>query len=264
MTAFMQTQSERPAQFSEAEWEARINLAACYRLVDHYGMSDMAANHISYRVPGEEGAFLINPYGLLYSQITASSLLKIDTDGNVLYNPWKDYSVNRAGFVIHSALHTARPDAACIIHTHTPDGMAVSTLDCGLLPLTQTAMRFATVAYHDYEGVAVDEDERVRLVTDMGDSEVMILRNHGLLAIGGTIAQAFNNIYRLERACVTQIKAMSCRVELILPPDSVVEKTKAQLVLQPSSNTTVKRPHGELEWPALLAMLDSKDNSFRE
>lgn len=251
-------------QFSEQEWEARVNLAACYRLVDHYDMCDMIYNHISLRVPGEDETFLINPFGLMYAEITASSLLKVDIDGRILYNPWDDYSINKAGYVIHSALHAANPDIDCVIHTHTPDGMAISALKCGLLPITQTAMRFGKVAYHDYEGVAVDEDERERLVQDMGDAEVMILRNHGLLAIGQTVQQAFNNIYRIERACRTQIKAMSCNSPMITLDDSVIRKTNQQLALQPSADGPgTRKPYGILEWPAMLRMLDRKDPSFR-
>ncbi|RXN90250.1 class II aldolase [Achromobacter aloeverae] len=257
--------AQRPAQFSEKEWAARVNLAACYRLVDHYDMCDMVYNHISLRVPDEEGTFLINPFGMMYSEITASSLLKVDIDGNILYNPWEEYSINRAGYVIHSAIHGALHDVDCVLHTHTPDGMAVSALECGLLPITQTAMRFGKVAYHDYEGVAVDEDERERLVRDLGDAEVMILRNHGLLAIGRTVQQAFNNIYRIERACRTQIKAMSCNSPLIIPQKAVIQKTNDQLRLQPSADAPGKqKPYGILEWPALLRMLDRIDPSFRD
>jgi len=253
------------AGFSQEEWEARVNLAACYRLVDHYDMCDMIYNHISLQVPGEPEAFLINPFGLMYSEITASSLLKVDIDGKVLYNPWSDYSINKAGYVIHSAIHAARHDVRCIVHTHTPNGMAVSALKCGLLPITQTAMRFGKVAYHDYEGVAVDEDERERLVADLGDCEVMILRNHGLLAVGATVQQAFNNIYRLERSCRAQILAMSCNTPLETPDPGVVARTNEQLRLQPSADAPgTQKPYGILEWPAMLRMLDKKDPSYKE
>ena len=255
----------RPASapFSEAEWTARVNLAACYRLVDLYGMSDMAANHISMRVPDEDEAFLINPYGLLYNQVTASSLLKVDLAGNILYNPWDDFGINVAGYVIHSAVHEARPEVECVIHTHTADGMAVSALECGLLPLTQTSMRFATVAMHEYEGVAVDDEEKKRLVADLGDAEAMILRNHGLLVTGTTVATAFNNIYRLELACRLQIKAMSCNTPLHMPAPAVIAHTKAQLVTQVAASGKVKRAHGVLEWPALLKNLDACDPSYK-
>ncbi|AKQ55434.1 class II aldolase/adducin family protein [Bordetella hinzii] len=252
------------APFSEREWAARVDLAACYRLVDHYDMCDMIYNHISARAPDDEEAFLINPFGLMYEEITASSLLKVDIEGNILYNPWQEYSINKAGYVIHSAIHAARPEIGCVIHTHTPDGMAISALECGLLPITQTAMRFGKVAYHDYEGVAVDEDERERLVRDLGDAEVMILKNHGLLAVGRTVQEAFNNIYRLERACRTQVKAMSCNSRIIIPEAQVIRKTNDQLRLQPSADTPdTRKPYGILEWPAMLRMLDRRDDSYR-
>ena len=184
-------QSYSEQDFDSQEWAERLDLAACFRLVDHYGMTDMVYNHISLRVPGKENEFLINPLGVMYSELTASSLLKVDIDGNVLFNPWDSYTISKAGYVIHSAIHAARPDAHCIIHTHTPDGVAVSTLKCGLLPITQTAMRFREVAYHDYEGVALSMDERTRLVSDLGNADVMILRNHGLLAIGNKRSGSF-------------------------------------------------------------------------
>ncbi|KRB70666.1 class II aldolase/adducin family protein [Noviherbaspirillum sp. Root189] len=260
----MKQETLQNTEFSAAEWQARVELAACYRLVDHFDMCDMIYNHISLRVPGEGHAFLINPFGMMYSEITASSLLKVDIDGRILYNPWSEYSINKAGYVIHSALHAANERIACVVHTHTPDGMAVSALKCGLLPITQTAMRFGEVAYHDYEGVAVEEDERERLVQHMGNSEVMILRNHGLLAVGETVQQAFNNIYRLERACRTQVKAMSCGAELVIPPQEVITKTNNQLRLQPSADKPgSQKPYGILEWPALLRMLDRKDPSYK-
>ena len=160
---------------NDDERRTRIDLAACYRLIDLYGMSDGILNHISARVPGREAHFLINPFGLLYEEITASSLIKVDLDGTVLSNPDPRYTINLPGYVIHSAIHGARHDVACVLHTHTPAGMAVSALECGLLPINQTAMRFAgSVAYHDFEGVAVDTDERRRLVADLGDNDVMI------------------------------------------------------------------------------------------
>lgn len=243
---------------SPAEWEARVNLAACYRLVALYGMTDMVANHISVRVPGEPNHFLINAYGLFYEEITASSLYKIDLDGEVILKPDLELGFNRAGFVVHSAIHAARHDVGCVVHTHTPMGMAVSVMECGLLPLTQTAMRFAKVAYHDYEGVAVELDERQRLVRDLGDADVMILRNHGLLACGPSIPEAFSNIYRLELACTAQVAAMSCDTKLITPPREVIELTNH--LYKP----TTRRPWGVLEWPGLLRRLDRRDPSYRE
>lgn len=239
------------------EWETRVNLAACYRLVELYGMTEMVANHISARVPGREDQFLINPYGMFYEEITASSLVRIDLEGNVLFNA-SGHDVNRAGFVIHSAVHAGRPDVDCVIHTHTIAGMAVSAMKCGLLPLVQTSMRFAKIGYHDYEGVAIDTAERERLVRDLGEHDGMILRNHGLLVVGPSIPEAFNNIYRLERACQVQVAAMACNTELELPPEGVVEHTWR--LYQPG----VRRRFGLLEWPGLLRRLDRIDPSYRD
>jgi ribulose-5-phosphate 4-epimerase/fuculose-1-phosphate aldolase len=244
-------------EVSPQEWETRVNLAACYRLVALYGMTDMIANHISARVPGTHDQFLINPYGMFYEEITASSLIKLDLDGNVIWKPDFEYGVNQAGFVIHSAIHAARHDVDCVIHTHTAAGMAIASMKCGLLPLTQTAMRFAHIAYHDYEGVALDLDERARLVADLGDANAMILRSHGLLTVGPTIAQAFNAMHRLELACKTQLMTMAADQELIIPSDAVVERT-AELF-----KPNVRRPFGLLEWPGLLRQLDRRDPSYR-
>jgi len=249
---------------TEAEWQTRIDLAACYRLVDLYGMCDLHLNHISARVPGNEEQFLINPFGMMYEEITASSLIKIDLAGNIIANSNPEYGINPPGYVIHSAIHAARHDVACVLHTHTNAGMAVSTLKCGLLPLTQTAMRWSRVAYHDFEGVVVDLDEQKRLVDNLGDTDVMILRNHGLLACGQTIGQAFNNIYRLERACQTQLLAMACNAEINMPSQEVIARSNAQLTIMPSPDAKGKRqPHGSLEWPALKRMLDRRDPSYR-
>jgi len=244
-------------QVSHEEWRARVDLAACYRLIDLYGMSDLIANHVSARVPGEPGHFLINAYGLLYDEITASSLIKIDLDGNVIAKPPFDYGFNRAGFVIHAAIHRARHDVDCVIHTHTAAGMAVSSLECGLLPLNQTAMRFARCAYHDYEGVVLDLDEQARLVADLGDGDLMILRNHGLLVVAQTVPQAFNHIHRAELSCRAQLMAMATGAKLITPSQNVIEKTFQDY--QPH----VRRPFGVLDWPALLRKLDRLDPSYR-
>ena len=246
---------------SPEEWRARVDLAACYRLIAHYEMADMGANHISVRVPGEENAFLINPYGMMYEEITASSLIKIDCDGNILaktsYGDF-DYGINRAGFVLHSAIHLARHDLDAIIHTHTWAGMAVSSLACGLLPLNQTSMRFAKVAYHDYGGVVLDLEMREKLVADLGDANCMVLRNHGLLSAGRTLAEAFNGMHRMELSAKAQLAAMACNTPLNPVPDDVVEAT--WLNYQPQT----RRPYGVMEWPALLRMLDRMDPSFRE
>ena len=204
-------------------------------------MTDLHLNHISARVPGEEEHFLINPFGMMYEEITASSLIKVDLAGKIIANSNPEFGVNLPGYVIHSAIHGARHDVGCVLHTHTNAGMAVSVLKCGLLPLTQTAMRWSRVAYHDFEGVVVDLDERKRLVENLGDSEVMILRNHGLLAVGKTIGQAFNNIYRLERACQTQLLAMACNAEINMPPQDVIARSNAQLTVMPSPDATGKK-----------------------
>ncbi|HUR88252.1 MAG TPA: class II aldolase/adducin family protein [Ramlibacter sp.] len=246
---------------SAAEWQARVDLAACYRLVDLYGLSDMMANHISSRVPGEEGAFLINAYGMMYEEITASSLIKVDVDGRILAKPdfgALDYGINRAGYVIHSAVHAARPELACVIHIHTWPTMAVSALECGLLPITQTAMRFLKVGYHDYEGVVLDDREKESLLRDLGDSEALILRNHGALIVGKTVGEAFNWTHRLELACRAQLAAMACNTPLREVPRKVLEDTWNNY--QPGT----RRPYGLMEWPALLRKLDRIDPGYRE
>jgi len=256
VTAIKKSSSVRN-QVSAEEWQKRVDLAAAYRLVHHYDMDEMIANHISCRVPGEDNAFLINPYGMLYDQMHASGFIKIDLDGNVLFNPG-EYGVNRAGFVIHSAVHRARHDVDCVIHTHSLAGMAVSAMKCGLLPLAQTAMRFVDIGYHDYEGVAINMDEQERLVNDLGDREVMILKNHGLLCVGPSIAEGFNNIFRLERACRLQVMTLSCNTELSMPSRELVEATSH--LYKPG----VRRRFGEMEWPALLKKLDQIDPSYRD
>jgi ribulose-5-phosphate 4-epimerase/fuculose-1-phosphate aldolase len=249
---------------SAPEWQARVDLAACYRLVDMFGMSDMMANHISMRVPGEE-TFLLNPYGMMYEEITASSLIKVNLAGDILskpdfaaHNAGLDYGINRAGYVIHSALHEARPEVACIIHTHSWASMAVSSLECGLLPITQTAMRFLKISYHDYEGVVLTDQEKISLVRDMGSSEAMILRNHGAIVVGRSVGEAFNWLHRLELACTSQIAAMSCNSPFRNVPPDIMEATWNNY--QPST----RRPYGLMEWPALLRKLDRMDSSYRD
>jgi len=201
---------------------------------------------------------------MMYEEITASSLIKLDLDGNIVANANPQYGVNLPGYVIHSAIHRARPDAKCVLHTHTPAGMAVSALKCGLLPMTQTAMRWGKVAYHDYEGVVVNLDEQKRLVDNLGDCEVMIMRNHGLLAVGETIATAFASIVRLERACQAQLMAMACNTDLLLPPQHIVELSNRQLARSPSPDASGKRlAQGMLEWPAMKRMLDRRDPSYK-
>ena len=246
------------AQVSAEEWEARVDLAACYRLIALFGMSDLIYNHATVRVPGTEDELLINPYGYMYEEITASSLVRINLAGEETFNPHANYGINHAGYVIHSAVHAVRHDAKCVIHTHSRAGMAVAALKCGLLPLTQTAMRFANVAYHDYESVAVDVDERARLARDLGDADVMILRNHGLLALGPSVAEAFNALYWLELACKVQVDAMACNGELNMPSVEVQQKT-AHLY-----RPTTRRPFGVLEWPAMLRHLDRRHPGYRD
>ena len=244
---------------SPAEWQCRVDTAACYRLVAMYGMDDMGANHISMRVPGEGHNFLINPYGMQYEEITASSLIKIDEDGNVLAKPDYgdfDFGINRAGFVIHSAIHKARPDANCVIHTHTWPGMAISSLECGLLPLTQTAMRFLKISYHDYNGVVLNLSEQERLVRDLGDTNCMILKNHGLLVCGNTVGEAFNWLHRLEKSCFAQLAAMACNTPLNKVPQNVLDETWNNY--QPGT----RRPYGVMEWPSLLRKLDRQNPGY--
>ncbi|MCX7930922.1 MAG: class II aldolase/adducin family protein [Rhodovarius sp.] len=237
---------------SSTEWQARCDLAACYRLMDLFGMTDLIYNHITLRIPGTDH-LLINLYGLLYREITASSLVKIDVEGNIIWKPDTDYGINRSGFVIHGAIHKARPDVAAVIHTHTRAGMAVSAMACGLLPLTQTAMRFVGhIGYHDYEGPAIDLAERERIVADLGPHDAMIMRNHGLLTCGATLQQAFNTMYQLELACRAQVDAMAARTELIVPPQEVLAKTAH--LYQPGT----RRPYGVLEWPAMLRLLEAE------
>jgi len=246
---------------SAAEWEARVNLAAAYRLTEIYGMTEMTANHISCRVPGEEGHFLINPYGMLYEEVTASSLVKIDLDGNILFNA-TEHGVNRAGFVIHSAIHAARHDVDCVAHTHTAAGMAVSAMECGLLPIAQTTMRFLHVAYHDFEGIADDEGERERLVADLGEHNAMVLRNHGLLVCGQSVGDAFHLLFRMERSCQTQIMALSCNTKLMFPPREVSQATFEKM------NKRGERRPNEIQlvsaWPGLLRKLDRIDPSYKD
>ena len=244
---------------SPSEWQTRVDTAACYRLVAMYGMDDMGANHISMRVSGEDHNFLINPYGMMYDEITASSLIKIDIEGQVVgkteYGDF-DFGINRAGFVIHAAVHRARHDANCVIHTHTWPGMEISSLECGLLPLTQTAMRFAQISYHDYNGVVLDVSEQERLVRDLGINNAMILRNHGLLTTGNSIGEAFNALHRLEKSCRAQLAAMACNTPMAQVPQAVLDATYQNY--QPGT----RRPYGLMEWPALLRQLDRQNPGY--
>jgi ribulose-5-phosphate 4-epimerase/fuculose-1-phosphate aldolase len=243
-------------EVSPEEWQARVELAACYRLVDYYGMSDLTYNHITARVPGTEHHLLINLYGLLYREITASSLVKITLDGEIVWKPDTDYGVNRAGYVIHGCIHRARSDVKCVIHTHTRAGMAVASMQRGLLPLTQTAMRFVGhIGYHDYEGPATEMEERERLVRDLGPHDAMIMRSHGLLTCGATVQQAFNTMYQLELSCRAQVDAMAARTELVVPSHEVLSHTA--YLYQPGT----RRPYGVLEWPAMLRLLEAEQKN---
>ena len=243
------------------EWQARVDLAACYRLTAHYGMSDMMANHITLRVPGQEHAFLTNPYGMMYEEMTASCLVKIDHDGEVLYKPdfgELNYGLNKPGFILHSAVHKARPEVNCVIHTHTAAGLAVSSLACGMLPINQTAMHFLNVSYHDYMGVVLDMTEQTILVHDLGNTDAMVLRNHGLLTCGRTVGEAFNWMHRMELSCRAQLAAMACNSPIQQVSQQVLDETFMNY--QPQT----RRPYGVMEWPGLLRMLDRMDPSFRD
>jgi ribulose-5-phosphate 4-epimerase/fuculose-1-phosphate aldolase len=240
---------------SAQEWQARVDLAACYRLMDKFGMTDLIYNHITLRIPGTEH-LLINLYGLLYKEITASSLVKIDVEGEIIAKPDTDYGINKSGYVIHGAIHKARPDVNAIIHSHTRAGIAVSVMKDGLLPMSQTSMRFVGhIGYHDYEGPATELAERERLVRDLGEHNAMILRNHGLLTCGPSVAQAFNTMYNLELSCRAQVDAMAARTELTLPPQEVLAHTAN--MYQPGT----RRPYGELEWHAMRRFLDAEEKS---
>ena len=245
---------------SAAEWQARVDCACAYRLVRIFRMDDLVYNHISVAIPGT-GEYLLNAMGLMYDEICASSLLKVDLKGKVLWQPeWPkglDYTFNYAGFVIHGAVHEAKPELQCVMHTHSPASMAVSSLKKGLLPMTQMAMRFDRVAYHAYEGVALDLQERKSLVEDLGDADVMLLRNHGALAVGRTVAEAFNSLYRLEKACVAQLLAQGAQDEILLPPAEVQEKTRHMY------RRGVRRVVGLLEWPAMRRLADRVDPSYK-
>jgi ribulose-5-phosphate 4-epimerase/fuculose-1-phosphate aldolase len=242
---------------SEAEWQTRVDLAASYRLVALYGWDDLIFTHISARVPGADHHFLLNPYGMMFEEVTASSLLKIDLAGNkVMDSP---YFINPAGFTIHSAVHEAREDALCVMHLHTDYGIAVSAQKNGLLPVSQQSMfPLASLAYHDYEGLALNEAEKPRLVDDLGVKRHLILRNHGLLTIGKTVAEAFLAMYILERACKIQILAQSGASELHSVSEPIIDLTAKQL-----GAVTVGQG-AALTWPGLLRKLDRIDPSYRD
>lgn len=253
-------------QFSESEWATRVNLAACYRLVAHFGMTDLINNHISAKIPGTLNEFLINPFGMMYEEMTASCLYKVDLSGNVLYQPDVPYKFNKAGFVIHSAIHEARHDAVSVIHTHTQAGITVATMKCGLLPVTQGALRFHNrVGYHDFEGPAVDEDEKERLVANLGENDVLILRNHGLITCGRSIQEAFLLMQRLETACKIQVDLLSTGQELVWPSPEAQAKTAR--VLAPPTRTVKEGLgawDGSREWTAMLRLLDRVNPGYAD
>ena len=245
-------------EVSSEEWQTRVELAACYRLFAHFGMTDLIYNHITARVPGSEH-FLINSYGMLYEEVTASSLQKIDTDANVILKPDNAFDVNPAGYVIHSAVHSGRENAGCVIHTHTRAAVAVSATHAGLLPLSQSAMMFyGQVAYHDFEGPAINPEERKRLVADLGTLDIMILRNHGTLTLGRSVPHAFLLAYQFENACRIQVDAMAAGLGLHMPPVEVCAAVPP-IMRDPRSFSA-----SSLEWTAMLRLLDRRDPSYAE
>jgi ribulose-5-phosphate 4-epimerase/fuculose-1-phosphate aldolase len=244
-------------QVSTEEWQARVDLAAAYRLVADYGWDDLVFTHISARVPGPEHHFLINPYGMMFEEITASSLVKVDLDGHTVLD--SEYSINPAGFTIHSAVHAAREDALCVMHLHTNEGIAVSAQEEGLLPISQQALFvLASLGYHDYEGLALNDEEKPRLVADLGKKTFLILRNHGLLTVGPTVSDAFLSMFLLQRACKIQIMAQAGGGKLI----PISEKILAQIPAQEAVVTQGGR--GKLAWPALLRRLDRMGANYHD
>jgi ribulose-5-phosphate 4-epimerase/fuculose-1-phosphate aldolase len=242
---------------SPDEWQARVDLAAAYQLVAGYGWDDLVFTHISVRVPGPEHHFLINPYGMMFEEITASSLVKVDLDGNIVME--SDYSINPAGFTIHSAVHAAREDAICVMHLHTDNGIAVSAQENGLLPISQQALFvLASLGYHDYEGLALNDDEKPRLVADLGKNTFLILRNHGLLTVGATVPDAFLSMFLLERACRIQIMAQSGGGKLIPISDQILAEISAQEAV------VTQGGRGRLAWPALLRKLERSGSNYQE
>ncbi|MEQ1517230.1 MAG: class II aldolase/adducin family protein [Usitatibacteraceae bacterium] len=250
--------SVRMNTYSAEEWQTRVDLAACYRLVAAYGWDDLVYTHITAKIPGVENQFLINPYGMMFEEITASSLVKIDLAGNKL-DAENLFPINPAGFTIHSAIHAARADAKCVLHVHTPNGVAISAQKGGVLPISQHSIFvLASLAYHDYEGVALNEEEKPRLVRDLGDKNFLMLRNHGLLTVGGSIADAFQAMYFFEATCMIQVRAQAGGGELISIPQPILDGAKAQ------ARVVTKGLGGNLSWPGLLRKLDRMDPGFRD
>ena len=244
------------ARVSEAEWEQRVNLAACYRLAALYHWDDLIFTHISARVPGPEHHFLLNPYGMLFDEITASSLVKVDLAGEKVTR--SAYDINPAGFTIHSAIHAAREDAQCVLHLHSLNGIAVSAQKKGVLPISQqSTFVLASLAYHDYEGVALNDDEKPRLVRDLGDKNFLMLRNHGLLTVADNIPDAFLFMYLFEATCTIQIRAQSGSGELVSIDPRIIAGATAM------AKKVTKSAGGALAWPGLLRKLDRLDPSYR-
>ena len=241
-------------KITEAEWRVRVDLAAFYRIAAIHKFDDFLYTHISARVPGPDHHFLINPFGLTFEEITASSLVKIDIDGNILSN--SDYGINYAGFVIHSAIHAAREDAHYIAHFHTADGMGASAHKGGLLPISQRALGIIPkLSYHEYEGVALNLEERERLVRDLGDTKQMLLRNHGTLALGATPGEAWSGIYQLESACSVQVRALAGgRDHVLIAPEAAQEEVRRQQQVRPTAAVAREggKPHSQLVWEAVL------------
>ncbi|RZL82708.1 MAG: class II aldolase/adducin family protein [Rhodococcus sp. (in: high G+C Gram-positive bacteria)] len=250
------TRKEDNGPITDAELAVRRDLAAAYRLCALFGWDDLIYTHISARVPGPDHHFLVNPLGLGFDEITASNLVKIDLDGNVIGD--SPYRPNAAGFVIHGAIHSAREDAQCVMHLHTEAGMALSTLREGLLPLTQHAMRFhGRLGYHDYEGIALSSDEKLRFIVDLGDNIGLILRNHGTVTVGRSVGQAFTETFYLEKSARAQLLALSAGRPLVVPPQEVIELTVRQWLGDLSTSN-------DREWPSLLRKLDRADASYRD
>ena len=240
---------------STEEWEARVNLAAAYRLVAMYGWDDLVFTHISSRVPNTDHHFLINPYGMMFEEVTASSLVKIDADGNKIDD--SPYDVNPAGFTIHSAIHAAREDAHCVMHTHSLNGVAVSTQKEGLLPISQQAtLVLSNLGYHDYEGIALNEDEKPRLVNDLGENVFLMLRNHGLLTVGQSPADAFLAMYIFEAACMIQVRALAGSRELIPVQQDILDGVRE------AAQVVTRGMFGGLAWPGLLRKLDRQNPGY--
>lgn len=246
-----------PDTLDAVEWQARCELAALYRLIAHFRMTDLIDTHISLRIPGPEHHFLINRYGVIFDRMTASDLVRIDQHGQVVNGYIENSRVNAAGFVIHSAIHMAREDLNCVIHTHTAAGMAVAAQEQGLLPISQHALKFyGKLAYHTYEGIALSLEERERLVADLGPHRAMILRNHGLLAGGGSVAQAFHEIHFLERACQAQVQALSGNSKLVQPSEEVCRLTAQQFDRDEAAEII------QLSWKAALTLIEDQRESY--